>query len=362
MYKVYCNGKQIHNSGMESLLVHKATVELELGKTGSFNFTIYPNHPYYEEVVVMLSLITVERDGTNIFDGRVLKIEYGFHNEKHVSCEGALAFFVDSLIGDTAYYGSFSDYFRRLINLHNAQVDATKQFAVGDFKVPDFEGYEVTTEEYSRTFDELHSKIVDVSGGYLQTRNENGVRYIDVLPYKADASNISNQPISFGENLVDIHRETDGSKVFSAIVPLGAEVNGRRVDIAFVNDYKAYITHPEAVARYGLIHKVVIFEGISDPQELKEAAETYINENYAEDYNIEITVADVSHLDSSLNSFMPGQWVNVYSKYHFPTNPNLFLIQRMTIDILNPAQTKIVIGRIRRGLAESISEIVASYI
>lgn len=355
MYKVICNGHTLHDDGLASLRIANASVELELGKTGSFNFTIYPNHPYYDSVEVVTSRISVYRKESVIFSGRVLKIEYGFHNEKQVSCEGELAFLLDTLLPPMAFYGSFDEYFEHVVKIHNSQVDSSKQFAVGDFTVGEFYPYEVVTSDYARTWDEIQARIINRTDGYLQARNENGVRYLDVLSYDANINNMSNQTIAFGKNLVDIKRDVDGSEVFSAIIPLGDEVNGARVGIESVNDWKAYVTNEEAVAKYGLIYKVVTFDGVTDPQVLKSTAESYMRENYMETDNIEITVSDVSAIDTSLDSFLPGQWVNVISPHHFPTNPNRFLVKKISIGISEPTQTKVSIGRIKRGLSSNIA-------
>lgn len=354
MFKVVCNGNTLHDDSLASLRISNATVELELGKTGSFNFTIFTSHPYYESVEVMTSRISVYRNEAVIFSGRVFKIEYGFHNEKQVFCEGELAFLLDTIMPPIAFYGSFNEYFERIVQIHNSQVDSSKQFTAGAVTVGEFYPYEVVTSEYSRTWDELQSKVVERSGGYLQARYENGIRYLDVLSFDANISNVSSQTISFGKNLIDIKRDVDGTEVFSAIIPLGEEVNGARVNIESVNNYKAYIENAEAVAKYGLIYKAMTFPGITDPQVLKLTATSFMQDNFMEASNIEITVADISALDPSLDSFMPGQWVNVNSKHHFPTNPNTFLVKKISIGVSDPTQTQIFIGRIKRGLTQAL--------
>lgn len=350
MYKVVCNGYTLHDDTLSGLRIHAATVELELGKTGSLMFTIYVDHPHYDAVDVMSSRITVYRNGAIIFSGRAFRIEYGLHNEKRVSCEGDLAFLLDTLIPPTAFYGSFIEYFESVVNIHNAQVDASKRFVIGNFTAGDFYPFEVVSSDYVRTWDELNNRIVSQSGGYLQARYKDGVRYLDVLSYDADISNVSNQPIRFGTNMIDIKRDVDGSEVFSAIIPLGDEVNGARTVIDSVNNWIPYISNADAVAKYGLIYKVVTFDGVTDPATLKTVATNYLRNNFAELSSIEISVADVSVIDSALDSFVPGQWVSVESKHHFSTNPNTFLVKKARFGITDPAQTLISIGRIQRGL------------
>ena len=358
MFRVYCNGKLLHDSEMQSLRISNAKVELELGKTGLFDFTIYPDHPYYDEIYLMLSMVSVLRNDKTIFSGRVLKISYGFRNEKHVSCEGELAFLCDTIVEPLAFYGSFAEYLEYLLGIHNAQVDSTKRFTVGDFSTADFYPFEVVTNEYVRTLDEINTRIIGQSGCYLQTRNVNGVRYLDVLSYEVNISNASNQSIVYGKNLIDIQREVDGTEVFSSIYPLGDEVDGARVGIGSVNNWVSYITNADAVKQYGLIHKIVEFNGIKDPQELKTAAQNYMRDNYLELTSIDITVADISPMDRSLDTFIPGQWVNVYSKHHFTESPTPLLVRKMTIDITNPKNTRMEVGRIKRGITESIANMI----
>lgn len=354
MYTVYCNGKILHSTHLQTLRIHEDQLDLELGKTGLFAFTIYPDHPYYDLLEVMTSRISVHRENTVLFDGRVLKIEYGFHNEKRVSCEGALAFLLDSLAGPTAYYGDNEGYFRQLLQQHNAQVGADKQILPGNFSLAYVYPFEVVTEEYSRTLDEINTRIMERFGGYLQIRNEGGKMYLDALSADVDISNTSGQAITYGQNLLDIKRETDGSQVFTAILPLGDEVDGVRVTIGKVNNWKDYIEYAPAVAKYGLIHRVVTFDGITDPQVLYNTANAYIRDHFAPVDMIEIGVADLSGQNSALDSFMPGQWVQVHSKHHLAQNPSTHLVIKMTIHITDPARTKMYAGRLKPGITDSI--------
>lgn len=46
MYRVYCDGLPIYNDKLEGLKIFSPSLDLELNKTGSFSFTLYPDHPY----------------------------------------------------------------------------------------------------------------------------------------------------------------------------------------------------------------------------------------------------------------------------------------------------------------------------
>ena len=66
------------------------------GKTGSFEFTIYPNHPYYHAIAQMRSIMRVKYDGDTIFRGRILTVDNSLKGAKKIHCEGDMAFLLDS--------------------------------------------------------------------------------------------------------------------------------------------------------------------------------------------------------------------------------------------------------------------------
>lgn len=359
MYKVECNGKMLHNDNIQSLRVHEGKLTLELGKSGLFEFTIYHTHPYYDAVLPMLSIIEVYRDELSIFRGRVLNIEYGFHNEKHVSCEGELAFLLDSIVEPHAVSGSFSDYLEYIIDIHNSQVEEEKQFTMGSVTVGDFSPYEVVEDfNFLTSFDTLQQRMVEYSGGYLQVRHEYGTMYLDLLSPDMNISNVSGQKIRLGKNLIDLKRAVEGSEVFSGIVPLGAKIGDteNRLDISSVNGGSYSIVNNSAVAVYGKIYKTVIFENITNASTLLQEARAYLNESFAAINTIEIKAIDLSGINPELESFEVGQWVTVESEPHFNQSQTL-LIRKMMIDISNPANTKIEVGRTKQGLTDSLGNV-----
>ena len=141
MYQVYCDSFLLYNDQLEGYQIFNPKVELELNKTGQFEFTIYNDHPYFDRLKRLKSIITVYQDGFLLFRGRILNDEQGFHNEKQVSCEGELAFLVDSIQRPYDFTGTPAELFTQLINNHNAQVGADHQFIVGNVTVTDPNDY-----------------------------------------------------------------------------------------------------------------------------------------------------------------------------------------------------------------------------
>lgn len=356
MYKVTCDGKTLHNDELQDLKISGGKVTLEIGKSGLFEFTIYPDHPYYENVKPVVSIVEVFKNEVTIFRGRALNVKYGFYNEKQVSCEGELAFLLDSIIAPHAYYSSFSGYLEYILATHNSQVEEAKQFQLGRFTVAEFYPFEVVEDfAFETSLDVINKRMVERTGGYLQARHEYGTMYLDLLNAEMDIANVSEQSITLGKNLVDIKRDVEGSEVFSGIIPLGAKIDGteNRLDISSINGGSYAITNADAVSVYGKIYKVVIFENISNVYTLLSEAQTYLAENFAAVNTIEITAADLSGMNPDLDSFQIGQWVKVESEQHF-NQQQTFLIRKMTINLSNPADTKIEIGRTKQGLTDNL--------
>lgn len=361
MYQVYANNTKLYETGvLDGYVLTSAVLDLEMGKSGSFSFTVYPDHPNYAAVVVMAP-IRVERNYSTIYSGRILDIKYGFHNEKQVSCEGDLAFLLDSMVPPHTYSGNFAGYLDMVLGLHNQLVNEDKQLLPGIVSVADFTPYTASVAgEHQTAFDTLNNSMVATSGGYLQVRYAGGNKYLDLLSADANSDNISSQEIRLGENLLDISREQLGGDLFSAIIPFGAKLQNseRRLDIRTVNSGLYYIVNSAAVALCkGHIYRKVIFDHITNATTLKTEAERYLSANYAGEYSIEVTAADLSGIDPSVDNFNVGQWVRVYNEKHFGYTPQLFLIKKVTVNILTPAENKITIGKVKKGFAEEVAGI-----
>ena len=360
MYKVTCDGKTLHNDNLQNLKVINGQLTLELGKTGAFEFAVYPDHPYFDSVKPVVSIVEVFRNELSIFRGRVLNIKYGFYNEKQVFCEGELAFLLDSIVPPHAVSGSFTSYLEYIIGIHNDQVEEAKRFSVGSITVGEFYPFDVVEDyEFLTSFETINKRLVEYSSGYLQARHEYGEMYLDLLAPDMNIGNVSGQKIRLGKNLLDLRKEVEGSEVFSGIVPLGAKIGDteNRLDISSVNGGSYAIVNNSAVAAYGKIFKTVVFDNITSASELLSEARAYLAEKFASVNTIEITAADLSGANPDLDSFNVGQWVEVVSDIHF-NEPQTFLIRKMTIKISEPGATKIEAGRTKQGLTDRLGNVV----
>jgi len=351
MYQVYCDSYLLYDDAVDDLKIFSPKVELELNKTGSFAFAIYPDHPYYSMIKKLKSIITVYQNNFLIFRGRVLNDELGFYNEKQVSCEGELAFLIDSIQRPFTFEGTVAAFLQRMISNHNSQVDAAKQFTVGIVQIS--ANLAVSEGEYTNTWEEVNKRLIGAFGGFIWVRHETNGNFID---YLSDFNTSASQSVTFGKNLLDLKRTSKGEGIATAIIPLGAKLEGSesRLTIESVNGGKDYVFNQDAVTLYGWIYRTEIFDDITSASILKTKAETLLNEQSTMFYNMELSAADLASSNTDFASFRLGTYVTIESEPHFGSTSQRHLIEKLSIDLLNPAANKLTIGALQTGLIDNV--------
>ncbi len=375
MYKVYCDGYRIYDARFEKLKIFNAIVELELNKTGSFVFDIYPDHPKYGVLRKLKSEITVWQDNLLIFRGRILNEEQGFYNQRQVVCEGELAFLLDSIMRpygseNEPWRGTPEEYLTMLIDNHNEQMrlagEEDKTFRVGRVTVTDGDTSNKDNlisrydTDYKRTWDLVTEKLTDSLGGYLWTRheveNEKIITYIDYLTAD-ELPQYSNQAIEFGVNLLDLKKTTKGEEVMTAIIPLGNKDNDVYVTIKGAKDAdgnvvcnKDYLIDENAAKLLGVIFKTVQFSDITEPYNLWKAAKEYLESAVKFPTSIELTAADLSGITDK-DAFHLGQKIIIKDKYHgleeiadSASDEYEFIVQKLSLPILQPSNRTLTVG------------------
>lgn len=342
MYQVYCDNFLLYNDQLKGYEIFNPKVELELNQIGAFDFTIYNSHPNFDQLKRLKSIIKVYQDDFLMFRGRILNDEQGFYNEKQVSCEGELAFLIDSIQRPYDFSGTPAELFTQFITNHNAQVDAEHQFKVGNITVTDPNDYIARSEsEYLNTWESIQKKLIDTNGGYIWVRYEEDGVYID---YLEELNLLSPQEIEFGKNLLDLKRRTKGEDIATAIIPLGAkeEDSENRLNIASVNNGVDYVYNQEAVDAYGWIFKVRTWDDVTEADNLLKKGNESLQEQMKLLYTVELNAADLATVDKTIESFHLGTQVRVTTNPH--SINQLFLVSKLSIDLLQPASNKLTLG------------------
>ena len=357
MYKVYCDGLLLYHSKLDNLKIFSPALDLELNKTGSFDFIIYSDHPRYALINKLKSIITVYQDDFLLFRGRVLDDEIRWHREKHIVCEGDMAFLLDSIQRPLSFSGTVAEFLAYVLVLHNAQLDESKHFQLGTVTVEGSLTVDMT--EHTNSLELLQKQLLDSFGGYLKTRLESGVVYLD---YLKEINLLAPQSIEFGKNLLDMKRIRKGADIATVVIPLGAKVKdeegndtGKRLTIEAVNGGVDFVQDADAVAQFGTIVKTVIFDEIADAEELKAAGNAHLAEVVNQWESIELSAADLATVDKSFTSFHLGTMVRVISKPHGINQ--LFVVSKLSIKLLEPAANKLTLGMTVKAFSEAVKSI-----
>ena len=350
MYTIYCDGNLIYYPRNETIPLINPVLTMQDSTAGELTFQIAPGHKHYDNIRRITSVIDVYQDKEWIWSGRPIEVEEMMNHVRKVVCEGELAYLCDTIQPQAVYKNITPENFlKKLIQIHNGKADAEKQFTVGVVTVtdPNSEMYRFTDRE--STIDCINEKLIKNVGGHLRIRHENGVRYID---YITEAVRTSDQIIRFGKNLIDFTRSYDMTEMATVIVPVGArlteqgqtEVEGldRRVTIASVNGGNEYLVNEDAVAEYGWIEKVVEYDDIKDPTQLKNKGQKFLTDVQYENMTIELTAVDLHNLNPEIDNIRVLDTVRAVSKPHGLDRS--FMVTKRKIPITNPADEEYTLG------------------
>lgn len=365
-YRVLCDGYVLHDSNIDQFTLINPTLTLEVNKSGEFSFQIANTHPYYDKIINKRSYIEVYQDGEWLWSGRPIKVSTALKLVKTVVCEGELSFLHDSNQRIAEYHDiSVKDYFTTLINKHNAMVDESKRFAVGNVTVTDSNDSLYRYSNYEDTFDTIQDKLIDRLGGYILTRHVDGIRYIDYVesyPY------ITNQIIEIGSNIIDLSLEESSTDTISALIPLGKklteiseespqeEATGEeRLTIESVNNGLDYIVNDDAVSRIGMVFGTVTFDDVTDPYNLLAKGSEELTDRIYNTLVISLNIFDRSFIDKTMASFRLGASVIANSPKHGLHHKQM-MISKMQISLVDVSKSKIEIGVTKKSITSDIAD------
>ncbi len=366
MFYIYANGKSIYQPADSNLVLFSPQLTLEMGKAGSLQFQMPPNHRYYDALTPLSTVITVEMDDTEIFRGRVLNNDRNFNKIRTVYCEGNLAYLVDSVQKAERYEGTTHELFKLFIAYHNARMNAEKQFTVGDITIDnreiilagksdettdadtgeiDYKQISINSvvDDWQTSFDLIETCLIDYTGGYLRTRYEDGVTYIDLL---ADYGTTATQEIEFGKNLLDLTEETAVDELFTVLIPLG----DNNLTIESVNNGSDELVDEDAVAKYGRIVKTHVFDSVNDPSTLLENGQRYLKDYTDTKTTITVKAVDMHLIDSDVFAIHVGDKVYIRSIPHGMTDA--LTCTKIEYDFSNPANNTYTFGDAKQTLTE----------
>ena len=347
MYRIMLDGSLFWDPRIEELRIINPQLELEVSKAGSLSFSVTPDHPKYNDLHKLKSIIEVYQDNELLFRGRPLDDEKDLWNIKSVICEGELAFLNDSIVRPYIFNGTITDFLTMVLTAHNAQVDTTKRFTLGTVTVTDPNDYIVRSNiNPSGSWSEISDKLLNLLGGFLTVRRVSGVSYID---YLIDSPYVSGQTVELTKNILDINQSTKSTDMITALIPYGAKLTNEegqatedRLTIASENGGIDYVYNQDAVDQFGWIFGTKTWDDVNVPLNLLSKANQELALRITLGVSITIKAVDLSVINPGIDKIKNFSYVRVISPQH--DIDTLAIVTKQSLSLMAPENNTLTFG------------------
>lgn len=364
MYQLKYKDYILHDMRLadEKIIVRDPSVKLAVGKAGEMTFTLCADHPYLSNLRRMSGLVEL-LDGTlPIYRGRITTDTKDFYGAHKIETEGIMAALNDSIIKPFSFPEDFKDdddykaaaangnvvdfFFRWILAQHNSQVSTEQQIKPGVCTVTDSNNYITrSASEYATAMSTVSDKLIKSAlGGYLLIRYEDDGNYLD---YYAALPLTNTQSVEFAENLLDLSSETDGTNIYTAILPEGKD--GLTIEALSDGDLtddlvKSGLTiySKSGVATYGRITRHVKWDDVTVAANLQAKAKAALADNgLSMPETITCKAVDLGWQDG-IQHFRVGRMTAIFSTPHGYSAS--YPLMELAPDILDPGNTQITLG------------------
>lgn len=353
---------EIHGDGQK---LTSAKIVRGVNAIDSFTFTLLPSNSGFTRIRDFTTLVRVynkARDRDEFF-GRVLYSDTTMSESglitKDVTCESYFGFLCDSVQPYVEEQNwTVNGLLAHIISKHNELVEVSKQFTIGTVEVTDPNDNLYCGIQRENTWDTIQKKLVEVLGGEIQLRVEDGVNYID---YLKQVGEVKTTAIEVSRNMKSIKQEKDPSAYVTRLIPLGYKLSEekttvddegneeteivqteKRLDISTVNAGTTYIDDEQAILVYGIHVGVVTWDDVTDPNNLLTKGRAWLAENNKVAVKYSITALDLSLIGLDIDDFNVGNTHPI--KNSLIGVDDTARIIKKTIDICNPVSSTIEVG------------------
>lgn len=352
-------GSLLHETQLDGDKVSAGRLEQSLSDIGTFEFELMYDHPLYNQIEPITGLVKIvnKYDKEVEFYGRVLKPDAGMDSSglfsKTFTCESVLGYLQDSTqTFQRVPNNGIEDYFRRIIAIHNSQVEPHKRFKVGRVTVLNQSDIPYRYIGYDTTFDTIKTYLIGRMGGYIQLRLEEDGMYLDYLQSVGEEMD---SPIQLGTNIETARRELDLSNLITRLVPLGADLDKdnrdeetgqyvvrERVTINSVNGGKSYIEDAELVKQFGILQRPMDWTEIKDAGILLQRGQQYMQNQKIAISAWSVSVVELYLINQSFEKFKVG---NTHPIDNAPLSgvERLQIIKKV-IDVTQPESVDLTVG------------------
>ncbi|QPB57149.1 phage tail protein [Lacticaseibacillus paracasei] len=340
--------------GLNAMLTG-ASIKEEMNTIPSFSFSMLPNNPGYNQMMPLVTQVIVKRIDTGdiLFDGRVLvptndMAESGVLTRDY-TCEGALGYLHDVVLGYQTIIGSPAAIIKQLIDQFNSQVEPFKQIKLGVMpESPNIRTLKTSAEK--DLYDTLHDFVATTLGYDMRARSDTDGRFLDV---KSQLGDVSPTVIKLGVNLKSMSIEEDPTSMITRLVPLGAVKEGANDATTGTDEVQPrvnltdagkplFIDIPDLISIYGVQSGVQVFDDAKTPTDVEMAAKSWISGQRPVLRKFSISALDLSLIGKAPEDF------KVYNFYRV-VNPatqtdEVMRVIGETLDLIKPQNAELTIG------------------
>jgi hypothetical protein len=200
------------SSALDTTKLISPTLTREFGKAGSLEFTIPLGNVAHSALQKLKTVVSVEQDGKEIWQGRVMNHEQDFLLRQKVYCEGELAYLNDTDVPPyTAKDVTIRQFLDFLCKNHTSLTDSYKSFRIGNVTVEEQKRYVPVAEKCYLKLD-YKASSPDAQGDYYQEwglYSQNGNRLEKSFSYIFSDYEDVQTPSAQNWPLNEIHTGTD---------------------------------------------------------------------------------------------------------------------------------------------------------
>jgi len=250
MYSIYADGVCIYNDRYPTpeYKMDSPVLKIADSAAGSLDAVLPPVNVGYDTLKRMKSTLTVKRNDKEIWEGRIIEDSYDFLKNRHIYCEGALAYFNDTCQPQREYRNvTLEQFIKSVIDIHNSKVPDNRKIY---FEYQAVEGgvIEYRATQFEQTLEVLNQVCTDYNCHMkIEKKTIDGV-YGNYIKFFTGVISSSTQSVEFGKNLLDYTSNFDMSELATVIVPLGAVKT--RANTTQIGDAIDLTLDPEGAGRY----------------------------------------------------------------------------------------------------------------
>lgn len=307
MYAGYVNGNLLFACGMPGYEIVDGTINEAVGSASSAEIKLPPSNSMRDALTKRSSVISIYKDGTEVFRGCVVGTSAGLRGVRTYNLDGAMMWLADICKPPhTINAMGVSTYLDALVTQYNAGCLEYKQIKMGtvDASLPPVT---LKADAYMSMLD-LAKQAASASGGILRIRYSGGDVYLDCIKsYNHSCS----QTVELHRNLLDLTDQIDGTNLITRVYPVGKD----GLTISDVNSGRTYLVNSEAERIYGRIDGTLQVN-TDDAYVMKATAASYLAKHCGLSRGIQVSAADLSGSDITIESYHIGDSVRVVSPPH----------------------------------------------